>query len=59
MLKVAIAGAAVTVARFGVRLPNVEGDGYYARSQPSCAWSAVYPLHFISEMKIARLHRGP
>jgi hypothetical protein len=32
MLKVAIAGAAVTVARFGVRLPNVEGDGYYARS---------------------------
>jgi hypothetical protein len=30
MSKVAIAGAAVTVARFGVRLPNVEGDGYYA-----------------------------
>jgi hypothetical protein len=32
MSKVAIAGAGATVARFGVRLPNVEGDGYYARS---------------------------
>ena len=57
--KLAIVGDSVTVASFGVRLPIVEGDGDYARSWPSCAWSAVDPLHSESEMKIARLHRGP
>ena len=51
--------AAADVVSFSVRQPNVEWGDEYARSQPSCAWNAVFPLHFISVMMIARLHRGP
>ena len=47
----------VNIVSFGVRLPNVEYVD--ARSLPSCAWSAVDPLHSESEMRIARLHREP